>query len=264
MLLNKYRLKLQMFADDDFDEVEDGDLPDVSDDNMIPDDDDDKSTGDDEEVEDDVEEDNDEEIDDDDDDGDDEEDLDKKTKALIKYKQEAKEAKRKLAEVEEQQRLRELEKEEDKRVDELKKDGLKEDIAKRTAKAETKAKMLEAKLANYEYAELKETYPSIDNHKKEIESLREKLPDMTREEIYLAKFYKNASFEERRKIEAELSYKQRQAKNKSLTTGTQKSKSNVKLTRSEEASYKELKKTFPKMTRERFLENLSSDDEIDF
>jgi len=256
MLLNKYRLKLQMFAeDDDFEEVEDGDLPDTSEDNIPPDEEEETEDEEVEEVE---------EVEDDEDELDDDEDLDKKTKALIKYKKQAKEAQRKLEEMQEQQRLLELEKEEQKRIDDLKKTGVPEETAKQTAKTESKAKMMEAKLAKYEYAELEETYPSITNHRKDIEELREKYPDMTREEIYLAKFYKNASFEERRNIEAELSYKQRKAKNKGFIDGAKTKKEKVRLTRSEEASYKEARKFNPKMTRAKFYKSLNEEEEIDF
>lgn len=255
MFINK--LKLQMFAeDDDVETVEDGDLPGTSEDDIV--DDEDKDI-DDVEV-------NDDEIDNGEEDylEDDDEDLDKKTKALIRWKQEAKEAKKKLEEIQEQVEAEKLKDEETKRVEELKKTGVSEDIAKKTAKAEIQSKMYEAKLAKYEYSDLEKTYPNIANHKKEIEELRSKYPDMSREELYLAKFYKNASFEQRRTMEAELDYKKRIAKDKSLVDGVSNKKTTVKLTRAETIAYKEVKKFNPNMTKEEFYKSLNEEEEIDF
>jgi len=259
MILDKYKLKLQMFADDDdMEDVEDGDLPEVSADKIV---DDKEKTIDDVEVDDDDIDNGEEDYLEDEED---EEELDKKTKALIKYKQEAKEAKKKLAEMEEKLEMERLKDEESKRVDELKKEGISDDIAKRTAQAETKAKMMEAKLANYEYDSLKEVYPNIVNHKQDIEALREKYPEMTREELYLAKYYKNASFETKRNMEAELEYKKKLAKDKSLVDGVPSKKSSVKLTRSEEIAFKEVKKFNPKMTKDEFYKRLNEEEELDF
>ena len=246
MFINK--LKLQMFADD-VEELEDGDLPATSDDDIIENEND----------EDDIE-----EVEGEDDFLEEDDNLDKKTKALIRYKQEAKEAKKKLEELNEQLEGERLKDQESKRVDELKKTGVSEDIAKNTAKAEMQSKLYEAKLANYEYSDLKEIYPNITNHRKEIEELISKYPGMTREELYLAKFSKNANFEVRRNLEAELAYKKKISKDKSFVDGVVKDKANVKLTRSETIAFKEVKKFSPNMTKEQFYKSLNEEEEMDF
>jgi len=254
-MFNKYKtkLKLQMFAEDNIDdteEVEDGNLPSTSEDNIPPEDDDKEDEG--------VEN---EELETEDED---EEELDKKTKALIRYKQEAKESKKKLEELQERLQADQLKNDKEKRITELKKSGVSEDIAERTAEAESKTKMYETRLAKFEYADLEQTYPNISNHREGIEELKGKYPDLSREELYLAKFSKNASFEKRRNMEAELDYKQRIAKNKSFVEGTESSKANVKLTRAERVAYDEVKKSNPKMTREQFYKSLNEEEELDF
>lgn len=187
---------------------------------------------------------------------------DKKESALIHYKKMAKEAQRKLAEMEQKLALEEAKKNESTRVQELMKTGMDEDKAKEQASLETRLKALEAENERLKYTELEKDFPGISRFKDEIRDMKAKLPDMAEHEIYLAKFAKRSAFEQKTMVEQEMAYKMRRSKESGSTnvrgTGGSNDKP-VKLSRTDEQAYQQLKKRMPEMTRRQFLESLEND-----
>lgn len=189
----------------------------------------------------------------------DEEDLDKKTRALIKYKKEAAKAKREKEELEERLEALELEKEKEKRVAELTRQGKDSTEANQIAEGEAEEKTFRLQLMKLELEKLESRYPGIRSYAKDLAKDKAKYPDFTLEQIYLARYSKRTNYDNRTQMEQELAYKNREARNKSLEPSNKKTPSQVKLTPEDERAFRYLKGTMPGLTRKRFKELQGSD-----
>lgn len=263
-MIEKLMMNLQLFAEDldDDDDVFLNDIEDDIEDDVLDDEDDDLD--DDEDIgdkDDEIEDEDDEEEDDEDlDDEDEEEDdkpkkkLDKKTKAIIKHKKEAKELRRQLREAQAKLQEAELEKERSKLIEELTKDGKSQSEAEQIVNAKLEAKTLKTKLTAMELEKLEDKYPGISAYASQLADDKEKLPEFSYEQIYLAKYYKESEFDRKTKLEQEMLYKTKQSKKKSLESSNSKAKKGVKLSPADERAYRVLKKQMPGLTRKKYLE----------
>ena len=249
MLLNK-RLNLQLFAEDDEEEIEDGGLKSEEEETE-------------EELEADEPEDEPEEEESEEEEEEDEPDK-KKEKAIIKYKKKYKETEQRLKQLEQQLEEKEAKEREVLRLQELKKEGKTEDEAARIVANESELNTLRTKVMNQEYELLEDAYPGIKSYKWDIEKILKNNPDMTREEIYFAKFNKNASFEQKRNLEAQLQYKQKLARSKSSTNRETSEDTDVRMTKAEAVAYREVKKYNPGLSKKEFLKSLNEEEEIDY
>ena len=184
--------------------------------------------------------------------------LDKKTKAIIKHKKEAKALKKQLEEAQERLQDIELQKEEAKRVNELTKSGKSEDDAIKTAKGESEVKKLRIRLTAMELDKLEDKHPGISRYSKELSEAKQKLPEFSYEQLYLANYSKQNEFDRKTKLEQEMVYKNRQARDKSLEGSNTKAAKSVKLSTRDERTYQYLKKSKPNLTRKQYKTLLES------
>lgn len=231
------RLNLQLFAEDmeDDDLLIEDDTADIEDEEVIEDEE--------------LEELEDEELED-------EEgpEIDKKTKAIIRYKKEAQEYKKRLQELEEQAEQAELEKKNNKRVEELQRKGHSLDDAKSIAGKEMEHEKLKSKIAYMELEKLETKYPGITRYSRQLAQDKEALADFSYEQIYLAKYYKQSGYDTKTQMEQELIHKAKKNKQASLEPSNAKTRQAIKLSVEDERVYRIMKQTNPKLTKKRFLE----------
>lgn len=247
------KLNLQLFAEEEvesggyegeeefIDELDDFDLEDAE----LEDDELDDDLGEDEEELDDDEETN--------------PSLDKKTKAIIKHKKEAKAYKEQLQAVQEQLQNIELEKEEAKRIKELEKGGATTDEATKTAKDESEMKKLRIRLTAMELDRLEDKYPGISRYSKELSESKQQLPEFSYEQLYLANYSKQNEFDRRTKLEQEMVYKNKKARDKSLDRSNPRTKKTTKLSKEDERTYQYLRNSKPTLTRKQYKALMDSD-----
>lgn len=185
--------------------------------------------------------------------------LDKKTKAIIRHKKEAKAYKEQLQAVQEQLQNIELEKEESKRIKELEKGGVSTDEATKTAKDESEMKKLRIKLTAMELDRLEDKYPGISRYSKELSEAKQKLPEFSYEQLYLANYSKQNEFDRRTKLEQEMVYKNKKARDKSLDRSNPRTKKTVKLSKEDERTYQYLRNSKPNLTRKQYKALMDSD-----
>lgn len=237
-----FNIDLQLFSDDDLE------MEDVFDDEEVFEDEDLE-----EEIEDE------EELDEEPEEEEPREPQDKKTKAIIKQKKENKELKRKLQELEDQLQAKELEKETSERIIELTKSGKTTQEATKIAKDEVEVKKLRLQLARHEIDNLEASYPGINTFARELAEDKEKLPDFTYEQIYLAKYAKINKYDEKTRLEQELLYKNKEARKKSLSGSNARTSKPITLSKEDERIYQYLRKSNPKMTKKQFVSLLESE-----
>jgi hypothetical protein len=267
---------LQTFAYDEDEDIELEDLNDEDDPDKADNDQDDPDSDDEDNEEDDADDkdgdDDDEDDDEDEDEGDEDDDADessrdKKENAIIKYKRESKELAKENQQLrEELDRQRNVNadkaraaKEKARKSELMDKEGYSEEAASAVAKAEAEAQELRDTASNRKFRELEKKYPGISNYREAITELRAKAPELSEEEIFMAKFYKDGEFDRKTQAEQEMLYRSRKAKDKSGVTQGNRKTAKVKLTPDDEAAYKILRKQNPSMTRKRF-KKLSEED----
>lgn len=242
------RLNLQLFAaaDDDEEELESGGGPEDEE----------------EELEEDPEQDEDqEEVDENDIDIDeDDEPLDKKTKSIIKHKKEAKELKKQLQEANEKLLQIEIDKETANRVSELTKTGISSTEANKIAGNESEVKQLRLKLTIMELEKLEDRIPGIAAYGRQLSEDKAKTPEFSYEQLYLAKYSKQNSYDQKTKLEQELLYKNKSSKSKSLESGSTKTVKPTKLSSEDERVYSYLKDRNKGLTRKQYKALLESDE----
>lgn len=185
--------------------------------------------------------------------------LDKKTKAIIRHKKEAKAYKEQLQEAQEQLQNIELEKEEAKRIKELEKGGVSTDEATKTAKDESEMKKLRIRLTAMELDRLEDKYPGINRYSKELSEAKQKLPEFSYEQLYLANYSKQNEFDRRTKLEQEMVYKNKKARDKSLDRSNPRTNKTVKLSKEDERTYQYLRNSKPTLTRKQYKALMDSD-----
>ena len=178
--------------------------------------------------------------------------LDKKTKAIIHQKRENAELRKQLAELQERLQSEELAKEETNRIAELTKGGKKPEEATEIAKNETEVKKLRLQLARYEITSLEQKYPGISAFARQLADDKAKLPEFSYEQLYLAKYSKSSAYDEKTRLEQEILYKSKEAKDKSLDSSNPSNKRTTKLSAEDEKAYQILRKVNPKLTRKEF------------
>lgn len=246
-----YKLNLQMFAEEDEELVDSGGYSG-------------KEEDDEEEVAIEEEEtDDEEEVDIEEDEEDDVEKpkkvLTKAEKAIIKYKQEAKDLRQQLKAREQADIDKELEIAEVKRVTELTKKGLSPEEAEVKAKDESEMKRLRLKLTQMELDKLSEKYAGIGSYAKQLSEDKEKFPDFSYEQLYLANYSKESEFDKKTRLEQELLHTKQKAKDKTLEDGTIKQKSTIKMNKSDIRAYNYAKEHRPNLTKKQFMDNLYGD-----
>ena len=179
---------------------------------------------------------------------------DKKEAAIVRAKREAKEAKRKLAELESLLQAQNQAQEENTKKQELIRNGFSEEDAERIAKAEIENKRLKTELSDLRFKELEKTYPGIRNYKTQILELVEQFPVMTEAEIYLAKFARKSEFDRRTQTEQEMIYRQKNATDKAMAKGVSREADPIKLSDMHEKAFLILQKKDPTWTRKKFRE----------
>lgn len=185
--------------------------------------------------------------------------LTKAEKAIIKYKQEAKDLRQKLQEREEADLDKELEVAEAKRVNELTKKGLSPEEAETKAKDESEMKKLRMKLTAMELDKLETKYAGISGYAKKLSEDKEKFPEFSYEQLYLANYSKDTSFDKKTQLEQELLHSKAKAKEKSLEDGVNKQRETIKMTQSDLRAYNYAKEQRPNLTKKKFMENLYGD-----
>ena len=190
------------------------------------------------------------------------EEMDSKTRAIIKHKKENASLKKQLAELQNKLLEQETEKQKNERILELTNEGKSVDEAKKLADKEYETLQIKHRLAVLEIERLEDKYPDITLHTNELIQDAGKLPDFTIEQIYLAKYKPKSQYDEKTRLEQEILYKTKEAREKSLEASTSTPTETVKLTASEEKAYNEIKKYMPTMTRKRFKE-LSMNDSLE-
>lgn len=185
--------------------------------------------------------------------------LDKKTKAIIKHKKEAKAYKEQLQAVQEQLQNIELEKEEAKRIKELEKGGVSTDEATKTAKDESEMKKLRIRLTSMELDRLEDKYPGISRYSKELSESKQQLPEFSYEQLYLANYSKQNEFDRKTKLEQEMVYKNKKARDKSLDRSNPRTKKTTKLSKEDERTYQYLRNSKPTLTRKQYKALMDSD-----
>jgi len=179
--------------------------------------------------------------------------LDKKTKSIIKHKKENKKLRRQLQELQGKMQAEELEKETNQRIIELTKGGKSTTEATKIANDEVEVKKLRLQLVKFEIEGLETKYPGISQYYNKLAQDKAKLPDFSYEQIYLAKYAKSNAYDEKTRVEQELMYKTKEARNKSLDNSNTKTSKPTKLTPEDERVYQYIKKTRPNLTRKQFL-----------
>jgi len=235
------KFNLQMFADDPDEESEDGGFT---------------GEDDEEDSEDDSDSDDDHSDDDSDEDLNDDDGGDKKTKAIIKYKKQAKEAAKRAEEAE--RKLLEKESAEfiDKEVEKLVSQGHSKESATELATLREEVNRFKSNSLNSEIKALNADYPGADQFANDIKSLKMgALSEFTIEEIFLAKFYKKMGHDLRTDAEQLALHNAQKARAKAKADGEPPSGSgaSVKLSKQQESVYKEVLKSHPTMTRKQFL-----------
>lgn len=234
------KFDLQLFADDPDEDAKDGGYT-GDDDDEDPEDDSDNGDdhSDDDDSEDDLE----------------EGDGDKKTKAIIKYKKQAKEAAKRAEEAE--RKLLEKEKAEsiDKEVAKLVNEGHSKENAVEIATLREENNRFKANSLNADIKVLNTEFPGADQFSEEIKKLKlGELSGFTIEEIFLAKFYKKMGHDLRTDAEQLALHNAAKAKAKGKVDGDAPSGGGVtKLSKSQENVYREVLKSHPTMTRKQFL-----------
>lgn len=187
--------------------------------------------------------------------------LDKKTKAIIREKKKRKKAEEKLKKLEKQLQEKESQKKIEKKVEEKKNQGYSEEEAKRLAELEVNNEKMAQQLTDFKFKELSSRYPAIGDYKEQILEEQERLPDATLEEIYLAKFFKGSEADEQRLAEQRALYQQ--SEEKTVEKGEEKGMGKkVKLSPSDERAYKIVKKSHPNISKQDFI-NLMNTEEIE-
>lgn len=237
-----FNFNLQLFSDDD------SEMEDVFDDEEVFEDEDLEEEIEDEELDDEPEEEEEPR-----------EPQDKKTKAIIKQKKENKELKIKLQELEDQLQAKELEKETNERILELTREGKSSQEATKIAKSEGEVKALRMQLARHEINNLEASYPGINTFARQLAEDKQKLPEFSYEQLYLAKYAKVNKYDEKTRLEQELLYKNKEARKKSLGGSNVKAPKTITLSKEDERVYRYLKKGNPKMTKKQFVELLEAD-----
>lgn len=185
--------------------------------------------------------------------------LTKAEKAIIKYKQEAKDLRQQLQAREQADIDKELEIAEVKRVTELTKKGLSPEEAEVKAKDESEMKKLRLKLTQMELDKLSEKYAGIGSYAKQLSEDKEKFPDFSYEQLYLANYSKESEFDKKTRLEQELLHTKQKAKDKTLEDGTIKQKSTIKMNKSDIRAYNYAKEHRPNLTKKQFMDNLYGD-----
>ena len=249
--MKKFYFDLQLFSEVEDEEVEDDGYTGEDDEAEVE-----KSKEIDDEVEEEADENEEtEEEKEDDDSEEDEKGLDKKTKAIIKYKKEAKEAKKRLQLLEEQ--LQESNDKEtlNKLIKDKVKDGYSKEEAGKMANLELENKQMKEKMVDFEFGILEKRFPLITNHKEEILKLKKELKGSTVEDIYLAKFFASSQSDAENIAEQRMLYSKEESNTKTgVKSGKTKSMktSNVKLSPSDLRAYNIVKATRPEMTKKQF------------
>jgi len=176
--------------------------------------------------------------------------IDKKERAIIKYKKEAKAKEREAEEL----RNRLLEHEKKDRMEELKAEGKTPQEALRTATEEIETKQLRYELDRAKIKDLESKYSGISLYTNEIIKLKEKFPEFSYEEIYKAKFSKGTDYDVKTKAEA---IARKTKSNASLEKATPKNKKGFSMPRELESSYEIWKKVNPNGTKKEYMEDLS-------
>lgn len=190
------------------------------------------------------------------------EEMDSKTRAIIKHKKENAALKKQLAELQNKLLEEEENKQKQERIIELTNDGKTVDEAKALAEKEMETFQIKRRLATLEIERLEDKYPSITLYTNELIKDAAEYPQFTIEELYLAKYKPKSQYDEKTRLEQEIIYKTKEAKEKSLETSTNTKQEPVKLTPDEEKAYNEIKKYMPTMTKKRFKE-LSTNDSLE-
>lgn len=193
--------------------------------------------------------------------GDDEDNpsLDKKTKAIIKHKREAKAYKDQAQVLQDKLDAIAFEKEEANRIKELTQGGESLDTATKIVKDEFEVKKLRTKLAALELSKLEGKYPGISKYSKELSESKQILPEFSYEQIYLANFSKQNEFDRRTQLEQEILYKNKTAREKSLEGSNANTSKAIKLSSQDERTYRFMKQSRPSMTRKQFRDLLQVD-----
>ena len=205
-------------------------------------------------LEDDMEEGLDDDLDLEEEDEDDGSGLDKKTKAIIKHKREAKSYRDQAQALQDKLDSIEFEKKEAQRVNELTKTGVSNEEAVKTAKDEIEVEKLRSKLTAMELGQLEGKYPGITRYSRELSEAKQRLPEFSYEQLYLANYSKQNEFDRRTKLEQEIAYLNRQAQGRSLEGANPRTKKTTQLSNADERTYNFMKKSMPGLTRKRFKE----------
>jgi len=182
--------------------------------------------------------------------------LSKEQKAIIKAKTEVKQLKELLQAKETKELEQELEVEEVKRVGQLKKQGLSDQDAEIKAKDESEVKKLRLKLTKMELDKLEDKHAGISVYAKKLSEDKQKFPEFSLEQLYLANYSKDSNFDKKTKMEQEIFRSNANAKSKSLESGTTKSKEPVKLSSSDIRAYNYRKRTNPSLTKKEYLDSI--------
>ena len=232
---NLFKLNLQMFAEEEEDLVLEDEYP------LDEEDEGEELQAEDtEELEEEPEEDGDE--------------YDPKTRAIIRVKKERAELKRQNEELQKKLEEIEFEKQKSQRIIELTKTGVTPEEATKKATDEIELNQLRLQLAKMELSNLENKYPGISLYAKDLIQDKSKLPEFSYEQLYQAKYAKKSQYDEKTRLEQELAYMNKEAREKSLETSNAKSQKQVTLSQRDERIYRELKRNMPGLTRKRFKE----------
>lgn len=141
----------------------------------------------------------------------------------------------------------------------MEREGKSSSEATRIAEGESEVKKLRYKLTNMELSKLEDKYPGISSYTQQLTKDKEILPEFSYEQIYLANYSKQSAFDTKTKLEQEMAYKNKNARNKSLDGGNTKQKKSTTLSKSDERTFQFLKKSKPTLTRKQYTELLNSD-----
>lgn len=186
--------------------------------------------------------------------------VDKKTKAIIKHKKENKELKRRLQELEDEKEADALEVERNKMIVELAREGKSSTEATKIADEKIEVKKLRLQIARLDIDKLETKYPGISLYATQLAEDKAKLPEFSYEQLYQAKYAKQSKYDEKTRLEQELLAKSKEARSKSLETGTTKNNKTIKLSQEDERVYQHLKNTNKSLTRKQFKDLLEMDE----
>lgn len=179
---------------------------------------------------------------------------DPKTRAIIRVKKERAELKRQNEELQKKLEEIEFEKQKSQRIIELTKTGVTPEEATKKATDEIELNQLRLQLAKMELSNLENKYPGISLYAKDLIQDKAKLPEFSFEQLYQAKYAKKSQYDEKTRLEQELAYMNKEAREKSLETSNAKAQKQVTLSQRDERIYRELKRNMPGLTRKRFKE----------